>query len=153
MTDADQRGDAWRCSPGSSSTPARQRQCPAYPWTLETLARSAGVSRPTLARRFSTEVGCPQAEYLTKWRMELAANKLRLTTLPVAHIARDVGYTSEYAFNRTFARWQGVPPGRYRTAFLAAESAVSASAESDPASCVDRAAKASVPGRLERRFS
>jgi AraC-like DNA-binding protein len=55
--------------------------------------------------------------------------QLRLTTLPVAHIARDVGYTSEYAFNRTFARGQGVPPGRYRTAFLAAESAVSASAE------------------------
>jgi len=102
---------------------------PAYPWTLETLARSAGVSRATLVRRFSTEVGCPPSEYLTKWRMELAANKLRLTALPVAHIARDVGYTSEYAFNRTFARWQGVPPGRYRTAFLAAESEVSASAE------------------------
>ena len=82
-------------------------------------------SRAASAQRW----GAPPAEYLTKWRMELAANKLRLTTLPVAQIARDVGYTSEYAFNRTFARRQGVPPGRYRTAFLAAESAVSASAE------------------------
>lgn len=107
---------------------------PAHPWTVETLARSAGVSRATLVRRFSTEVGCPPAEYLTKWRMELAANKLRLTALPVARIARDVGYISEYAFNRTFARWHGAPPGRYRTAFLAAESDVSASAVSDLAS-------------------
>jgi AraC-like DNA-binding protein len=80
------------------------------------LARRVGVSRSTLNRRFLTEVGRPPADYLTAWRLELAARRLRSGDEPVSVVAHGVGYTSEYAFNRAFARCHGLPPGRYRTA-------------------------------------
>ena len=88
---------------------------PAAPWTIETLAREVSLSRATLTRRFSTLVGEPPLSYLTRWRMDLAAGQLRETDDAVRAIAHRVGYTSEFAFSRAFARVRGQPPGRYRT--------------------------------------
>ena len=87
---------------------------PAEPWTLERLANEAHLSRTTLARRFTEAVGEPPLAYLTRWRMHLAAARLKHTSDTVDVIAREVGYTSEHAFNRAFARHRGHPPGRYR---------------------------------------
>ncbi|MDG4768318.1 AraC family transcriptional regulator [Solwaraspora sp. WMMD406] len=87
---------------------------PAHGWTLDTLAATINVSRSTLARRFSRHVGEPPLTYLTRWRLDLAARRLRDTSRPVAAIAHEVGYTSEFAFNRAFTRAHGCPPGRYR---------------------------------------
>ncbi|BCJ46092.1 AraC family transcriptional regulator [Actinoplanes ianthinogenes] len=87
---------------------------PGDDWTLDTLAATVNVSRATLSRRFTHHVGEPPLTYLTRWRLDVAAHKLRDTTLPIAAIAHDVGYTSEFAFNRAFARTHGQPPGRYR---------------------------------------
>jgi AraC-like DNA-binding protein len=87
---------------------------PAEPWTVDSLAREVHLSRATLARRFTEIVGEPPLTYLTRWRMHLAAQRLRYSTDTVGAIAREVGYTSEYAFNRAFTRIQGSPPGRYR---------------------------------------
>ena len=87
---------------------------PGERWTFELLARQAHVSRATLARRFAETVGEPPLAYLTRWRMHLAAQRLRHSDDTVDTIARDVGYTSEFALNRAFARYRGEPPGRYR---------------------------------------
>src|SRR5439155_315853 len=87
---------------------------PAEPWTVESLAREVHVSRATLARRFAEVVGEPPLTYLARWRMHLAAQRLKYSTDTVEAIAREVGYTSAYAFNRAFARHRGQPPGRYR---------------------------------------
>jgi AraC-like DNA-binding protein len=87
---------------------------PAEPWTVEALAREVHMSRATLARRFTEAVGEPPLSYLTRWRMHLAAQRLKQTGDTVETIARDVGYSSEYAFNRAFSRHRGQPPGRYR---------------------------------------
>jgi transcriptional regulator GlxA family with amidase domain len=46
--------------------------------------------------------------------MQVAAQRLKHTTDTVESIARAVGCTSEYAFNRAFSRHLGQPPGRYR---------------------------------------
>ncbi len=89
---------------------------PADPWTLERLAREVHVSRATLARRFADAVGEPPLAYLAKWRMDLAARRLRTSTDSVETIATEVGYASPYAFNRAFARYRGQPPGRFRRA-------------------------------------
>jgi AraC-like DNA-binding protein len=88
----------------------------AEPWTLAALAREVHLSRATLARRFAELVGEPPLTYLTRWRMHVAAQRLKYSSDPVATIGRDVGYTSEFAFNRAFARHRGEPPGRYRRA-------------------------------------
>jgi len=88
---------------------------PGRDWTIPSLAAAIGVSRATLARRFPAQVGCTPAAYLTRWRMDLAAVRLRDTDDTVGAVARSLGYTSEYAFNRAFTRDRRIPPGRYRT--------------------------------------
>ena len=93
---------------------------PGRDWTIPSLAAAIGVSRATLARRFPAQVGCTPAAYLTRWRMDLAAVRLRDTDDTVGAVARSLGYTSEYAFNRAFTRDRRIPPGRYRTRSRAA---------------------------------
>lgn len=87
---------------------------PERDWTVESLAAEAACSRATFARRFRELVGAPPLAYLTDLRMAVAARLLRDGEEPLATIARRVGYASEFAFNRTFHRVRGVPPGRYR---------------------------------------
>ncbi|MBV8143660.1 MAG: AraC family transcriptional regulator [Gammaproteobacteria bacterium] len=87
---------------------------PAHDWTLEALARAAGSSRSVLAERFQQLIGSPPMEYLTQWRMLLAANLLARSNAPLARIAEDVGYQTDTAFIRAFRREYGVPPAAWR---------------------------------------
>lgn len=87
---------------------------PARGWTTTSLASAISVSRATLARRFPAAVGLTPAAYLTNWRMDLAAVRLRGGEESVETIAAAVGYTSAPAFTRAFSRLHGVSPGRYR---------------------------------------
>ncbi|WAP53532.1 AraC family transcriptional regulator [Streptomyces sp. S465] len=87
---------------------------PAAPWSTDCLAADAGVSRSTLARRFTTLVGRPPMAYLTWWRLIRAATLLRDTQDTLAAIADRVGYRSPYALSHAFQREFGVTPGRYR---------------------------------------
>jgi glycine betaine/choline ABC-type transport system substrate-binding protein len=86
---------------------------PADRWTVEALAREVDLSRSSLARRFNELVGEPPLTYLARSRVHLAAQRLKYSADTVDTVARDVGYTSEFAFNRAFARHHGQPPGRY----------------------------------------
>ncbi|PRY11127.1 AraC family transcriptional regulator [Kineococcus rhizosphaerae] len=94
---------------------------PARAWTTSSLAAATSVSRATLARRFPAVIGQTPAAYLTTWRMDLAAVRLRRGREPVESIAPDVGYASVPAFTRAFTRAHGRPPGRYRAEARAGE--------------------------------
>jgi AraC-like DNA-binding protein len=87
----------------------------ARPWRIEDLAASVGLSRATLARRFTTLTGQPPMAYLAWWRMTTAAGLLRETDLPLPGVSRQVGYRSPYAFSHAFKRHFGLAPGRYRS--------------------------------------
>jgi AraC-like DNA-binding protein len=87
---------------------------PAHAWTLEELAREAGASRSVLAERFQLLVGTSPIQYLTQWRMLLAANLLARSNAPLARIAEDVGYQTDTAFSRAFRREYGTPPAAWR---------------------------------------
>ncbi len=87
---------------------------PAEDWTLEALARSAGVSRSVLADRFAQVVGYPPMQYLARWRMQLAARQLSDGSKKIAAIGRELGYESEAAFSRSFKRIAGVSPAAWR---------------------------------------
>jgi len=87
---------------------------PAKAWTLEGLAREAGVSRSALVERFAKYLCVSPMSYLTDWRLELGAEALRTSSRSVQSIAIEVGYESEAAFNRAFKRRFEKPPARYR---------------------------------------
>jgi AraC-like DNA-binding protein len=87
---------------------------PAHPWTLEELARAANTSRSVLAERFQDLVGNSPMQYLTQWRMLLAANLLRRSNAPLARVAEKVGYQTDTAFSRAFRREYGLPPVTWR---------------------------------------
>ena len=86
----------------------------AHPWTIAGLAEEVSISRSALVERFTRYLSEPPMTYLTRWRLQLAAQSLERTPRGVAEIAADVGYESEAAFNRAFKREFGQPPGRYR---------------------------------------
>lgn len=88
---------------------------PAHPWTIESLAKSVGLSRSALAERFTQFVGQPPMHYLTNWRMQLAANQLRSGIESVSVVANLVGYESEAAFSRAFKKVVGTPPSQWRS--------------------------------------
>jgi AraC-like DNA-binding protein len=93
---------------------------PARAWTVASLAGRANVSRSTLAARFKATVGQGPLEYLTRWRLELAADELARTDRTLATIATHVGYGSEAAFAAAFKRGTGQAPGAYRRRIRAA---------------------------------
>lgn len=89
---------------------------PSHAWTVDELARKVGLSRSALAQRFNELVGQPPMQYLTRWRLQLAAQELTTAAKPLIAIATQVGYESEAAFNRAFKREFGMPPSSWRKA-------------------------------------
>lgn len=89
---------------------------PQRPWTLALLADEAGMSRSALAERFAQLIGEPPIQYLTRWRMHLAALKFAAGEKRTGLVAESVGYQSEIAFAKTFKRFIGVSPTAYRRA-------------------------------------
>jgi AraC-like DNA-binding protein len=87
---------------------------PARDWTLESLAHRVAMSRSAFAEHFMKFVGTPPMQYLTNWRMQIAANQLLTTTDSVAVIANRIGYESEAAFSRAFKKVVGAPPSEWR---------------------------------------
>lgn len=95
---------------------------PARAWEVESLAQETGLSRSALADRFVALLGEPPMQYLTGWRMALAAQALSTSHDAVARVAERVGYESEAAFNRAFKREFGTPPAAWRRAARLARS-------------------------------
>ncbi|WP_255557330.1 AraC family transcriptional regulator [Sodalis sp. dw_96] len=89
---------------------------PGHVWQLGELARAAAMSRTSFALHFKAVAGVSPLTYLTKWRMRLAERALREGDVPVAVLARSLGYTSESAFSSAFKRITGNAPKRYRNA-------------------------------------
>jgi AraC-like DNA-binding protein len=87
---------------------------PGHPWNLAELAREAASSRSSVAKRFALLVGQPPMQYLTQWRMQVAANLLAQSGAKVATIGAEVGYDSEAAFSRAFKKATGLAPGAWR---------------------------------------
>lgn len=93
---------------------AALHRTPEHKWKLEEMADLANVSRSSFAARFKTVVGTTPLDYLTQWRMYLAANLLSEEGASVAEVAARIGYESEQSFTRAFRRQMGISPGRYR---------------------------------------
>lgn len=86
---------------------------PGRRWTLQTLAAQAAMSRTTFAVRFKETVGLSPMEYLTRWRMMLAADRLIHSRDSVSEIGLALGYESEKSFSTAFKRVMNCSPRRY----------------------------------------
>jgi AraC-like DNA-binding protein len=86
---------------------------PAQRWTLEALAERAGMSRSSFALKFKATVGASPMEYLTRWRMLLAGDRLANSSDSISVIALSLGYESESAFSTAFKRVMGCSPRHY----------------------------------------
>ncbi|MFE5333662.1 AraC family transcriptional regulator [Embleya sp. NPDC056575] len=94
---------------------------PEQPWTVASLAASAGVSRAALARRFSELIGEPPMTFLTAWRLSLAADLLCKPEATVGAVAEKVGYGDAFALSTAFKRVRGMSPREHRTRALRRE--------------------------------
>jgi AraC-like DNA-binding protein len=83
-------------------------------WRLEEMADIACMSRSSFAALFKTRVGQSPVEYATRWRMRVAAFRLRNSLDSVSTIAASLGYLSDAAFGVAFRRVHGTSPGKYR---------------------------------------
>ena len=106
---------------------------PGYPWTLQSLAERVGMSRSVFAQRFRETVGATPMEYLTRWRMLLAADRLKSCSDGLCVIAQSLGYESESAFGKAFRRVMGCSPRQYsRSAEPCALPVIQHTAEHEP---------------------
>ena len=127
MHDQGEGRTGWLAAVGDRIVGAALRllhKSPAQAWTLDELARSAGTSRSVLAERFQHLVGSSPMQYLTQWRMLLAADLLCRSNAPLASIAQEVGYETDTAFSRAFRREYGAPPAAWRKSRSARAGAV-----------------------------
>jgi AraC-like DNA-binding protein len=83
------------------------------PWTVESLAEAAGMSRSAFAARFKELLGQTPLEYVTEWRMQKAMQLLQQRDKKLIDVAQSVGYESDAAFSKAFKRVVGASPGEY----------------------------------------
>lgn len=93
---------------------SRMYSDPARPWTLESLASSANLSRSAFAVRFKDAVGQSPLVFLTQYRMHKAGELIR-NGVSIAAAAARVGYESNISFTRAFKRVTGQTPGAYKS--------------------------------------
>ena len=96
-----------------SAAISAMHEAPGHRWTLQSLAARAGMSRSTFALKFKRTVGTSPMEYLTRWRMLLAGDKLTNSGDPISAISLTLGYESESAFSTAFRRVMGCSPRQY----------------------------------------
>ncbi len=87
---------------------------PEFAWTVQVLADLSGMSRTVFAKRFHQKVGTTPMQYLTRWRMLLASDRLKRSEDPVSCIALSLGYETDSAFGRTFRKVWGCTPREHR---------------------------------------
>jgi AraC-like DNA-binding protein len=116
LADAASAGPGWLSALSDkhmSIAIASMHNDPGYPWTLQSMAERVGMSRSVFALRFRETVGATPMEYLTRWRMLLAADRLNNSSDGLSAIAQSLGYESETAFGKAFRRVMGCSPRQY----------------------------------------
>lgn len=97
-----------------STAVACMHEQPDRAWTVGELAQRAGMSRSAFAVKFKEIVRQSPIEYLTRWRMLLAEQRMAGSTDSIAEIARSLGYESASAFTKIFKKLTGHGPRQHR---------------------------------------
>jgi AraC-like DNA-binding protein len=117
LASGDATGSGWLFALGDSQLSAAISAMHAdicHRWTLQEMAKIAGMSRSSFALKFKNVVGRSPLDYLTRWRMQVASDRLRSTEDNIATIAHEIGYESEAAFSTAFKKVHGHSPRGHR---------------------------------------
>lgn len=94
---------------------------PAAAFTVESLAMIAGMSRSAFAAAFRRAFGQSPMNLVKLVRLRRASELLVTTTLPVADVAKRVGFSSRSNFSLAFNQLHGMDPSRFRRTYTVAE--------------------------------
>jgi AraC-like DNA-binding protein len=87
---------------------------PERSWSLDDLARTAGMSRTRFAEEFKLATGQTPGRIISRMRLTAAARRLTSAALSIDAAALEAGYGSAAAFVRAFQREFGETPARWR---------------------------------------
>ncbi|MFD3191286.1 AraC family transcriptional regulator [Sedimentitalea sp. HM32M-2] len=87
---------------------------PSASWTIEAMARVAGMSRTNFAVQFQKKMAMSPMHYVTAWRLEIAKQCLADPSNSVSDAAERAGYASDSAFARVFKKEIGLSPASFR---------------------------------------
>jgi AraC-like DNA-binding protein len=113
MREHAEKGAGWifaLMNPQISATMKAIHENPGRNWTLQELATHVGMSRTVFAQQFKRRVGMTASEYLTRWRLILASDRLKTSNETVVSIATSLGYGTESSFGRAFRKFWGCTP-------------------------------------------
>ena len=85
------------------------------------IAANAGISRSHLYRLFLQHTDMTPNEYLTKYRINKAADLLKDENLSVGEAAYSSGFSDQLYFSRVFRKLKGVPPSKFAESARKAE--------------------------------
>ncbi len=91
-------------------------------WTVETLAKVAGMSRTSFAVLFQKKMAMTPMGYVTAWRIEIAKKLLLVPNKSLTDVAESVSYASDSAFARVFKKETGMTPGEFKKSTISVHS-------------------------------
>ncbi|MDR6555092.1 helix-turn-helix domain-containing protein [Paenibacillus qinlingensis] len=83
--------------------------------SIEYFAGLLNMSNGHFSRTFKDEIGEKYVEYIAKYRLKMAKKFLLETDYKIDDIAEKVGYWGRNSFIRTFRKYEGITPAKYRT--------------------------------------
>ena len=86
--------------------------------SLSVLAEEFHLSAQYISQLFKSEIGVGFLAYLTNIRMERAKKLLLSTSLSIAEISEQSGYSDYRVFTKVFKKSEGITPSQYRRDFL-----------------------------------
>lgn len=92
----------------------RLHEDPSYPWSLEKIAKDAGISKSSLASKFKRKLGDSPLHYLNTIRIQKAMDLLSNTEMSVEQIADELGFSDPFVFSKSFKKRTKTSPRDYR---------------------------------------
>ena len=89
--------------------------------SLSVLAEEFHLSAQYISQLFKNEIGVNFLSYLTNIRMERAKQLLLSTSLSIAEVSEQSGYSDYRVFTKVFKKSEGITPSQYRRGFIAAK--------------------------------
>jgi AraC-like DNA-binding protein len=88
-------------------------RAPGENWTLEAMARVAGMSRSSFTSRFASVTGSTPHSFVIGWRMRLAEDLLRTNRFSAKEISKQLGYANPSVFGAAFRKQYGLSPAQF----------------------------------------